>query len=60
MLTTHLKYGSFLPCSKKSKMTCLGKIEICSRIRFVSSIKLGPGDVCNLLLLDLFEENVAK
>ena len=47
-------------------MTCFGKIEIYSRIRdpsqkrFVSRIKLGPGDVYNLLLLDFFVENVAK
>ena len=47
-------------------MTYLGKIEICSRIRdplkkrFVPSIKLGPDDVCNLLLLGFFEENVEK
>ena len=28
--------------------------------RFVPSVKLGPGDVCNLLLLGFFEENVTK
>ena len=48
-------------------MTCLGKfeisvIEIATPLmkRFVPSIKLGPGDVCKLLLLGFFEENVEK
>ena len=41
--------------------------QICSRIRdpsvkirFVPSIKPGPGDVCNLLFLAFFEENMEK
>ena len=67
MLTTHLKYGSLLFMFKivandmpwgKSKSV----LEFVTPLkkRFVPSIKLGPGDVYNLLFGGPYEENVKK
>ena len=62
MLTTHLKYGSLLFMFKivANDMPWNNRILLQNKKRFVPSIKLGPGDVYNLLFGGSFEENVKK
>ena len=62
ILTTHLKYGSLLFMFKivANDMPWENQNLFYLKKRIVPSIKLGPGDVYNLLFADSFEENVKK
>ena len=57
---------TYLHIQNSRKWHALGKsksvLEFATPLKktFVPSVKLGPGDVCNLLLLGFFEENVTK